>query len=62
MSPEGNDPFSLQLPAAAKELKGVLLQFFVLVQHFQADYDKIMDDDWLAEQPAPGHGVPSLKR
>lgn len=53
---------ALQMPEAAKKLKGVLKQFFILIQHFQADFDKIMEEDWLAEQPNPGCGVSSLER
>ena len=50
------------MPEAAKKLKGPLKEFFVLILHFQADFDKIMDEDWLAEQPVPGCGVSSLER
>ena len=52
----------LQMPEAAKRLRGVLKEFFILILHFQADFDKIMEEDWLAEQPVPGHGVSSLER
>lgn len=52
----------VQMPEAAKNVKGVLKDFFILIQHFQADFDKIMDDEWLHEQDAPDSGVPSLKR
>ena len=49
------------MPEAAKNAEGVLKDFFILIQHFQADFDKIMDDQWLQEQDAPDSGVPSLK-